>query len=355
KLFLFLFAVFTITALTFSPSYSQGNNVLLEACTGTWCGFCPCGHVIIDGILVNYPNTLVLEYHGPANGSDPFSYFNGNQILGMMGFNSYPSGVIGRRTGILSRSAWNNQVVLQTNTMQPGVSITWNKSYNSSTRQLTATINVTALQNLSGNYYINYVILESNLIYYQSGYTEYGCYGGSNYVHKHVVRDMVNGPTGELLNSGGTWNQGQTITRNLNYTVNNSWNASNSELGVFVYKQGNSLSTDSYVQQTKKEPVTGGTGISNENEIPRVYSLSQNYPNPFNPTTNIKFSLPKDGNASLKVYDMLGNEVASFVDGFLKAGVYNAEFDGANFSSGVYLYKLVSKDFVDTKKMILIK
>ncbi len=89
--------------------------------------------------------------------------------------------------------------------------------------------------------------------------------------------------------------------------------------------------------------------------LPSKYSLSQNFPNPFNPTTNINFSLVKSGFTSLKVYDMLGKEVATLVNGIQQAGSYSYSFDASKLSSGVYYYKLESSDFADTKRMMLVK
>ncbi|MBM4157875.1 MAG: T9SS type A sorting domain-containing protein, partial [Ignavibacteria bacterium] len=94
---------------------------------------------------------------------------------------------------------------------------------------------------------------------------------------------------------------------------------------------------------------------NNNNEIPTTYSLSQNYPNPFNPVTKINFALPKQGFVSLKVYDILGREVVLLVNEIKNAGNYIVDFDASNLSSGVYYYRLESNDFVDIKKMILIK
>ena len=94
---------------------------------------------------------------------------------------------------------------------------------------------------------------------------------------------------------------------------------------------------------------------TNQTEVAESYSLSQNYPNPFNPTTNFRFSIPKEQNVSLKFYNSMGQEVATYVDGFLKAGVYNVDFDGSSFSSGIYFYTLRTADFVETKKMMLVK
>jgi photosystem II stability/assembly factor-like uncharacterized protein len=101
------------------------------------------------------------------------------------------------------------------------------------------------------------------------------------------------------------------------------------------------------------QPITGVTPISSE--VPSSYSLSQNYPNPFNPVTKINYELPKSGLVTMKVYDVLGQEVATLVNEVKNAGTYNVEFNGASLSSGIYFYKLESNGFSDIKKMMLIK
>ncbi|MFA5404895.1 MAG: T9SS type A sorting domain-containing protein, partial [Ignavibacteria bacterium] len=101
---------------------------------------------------------------------------------------------------------------------------------------------------------------------------------------------------------------------------------------------------------------TGADGVNVVSKtIPDKYNLFQNYPNPFNPTTNIKFTIPSDGFVTLKVYDILGSEVSTLCNCELKAGAYNAGFDGSDLSSGVYFYKLISGDKIDVKKMMLAK
>lgn len=94
---------------------------------------------------------------------------------------------------------------------------------------------------------------------------------------------------------------------------------------------------------------------NNNNSVPGVYSLSQNYPNPFNPTTTISYGLPKAGIVKLVVYDILGREVKTLVDGFKEANTYNISFDASNLSSGIYFYSIKSGDFTQTKKMLLVK
>ncbi|NOS83652.1 MAG: T9SS type A sorting domain-containing protein [Ignavibacteria bacterium] len=97
-----------------------------------------------------------------------------------------------------------------------------------------------------------------------------------------------------------------------------------------------------------------GTG-NNQNEIPETYLLKQNYPNPFNPETVIEFSIPQAGFTKLKVYDLLGNEIAELVSGELSAGNYSVNFNEANVAGGVYFYTLSSGSYSSTKKMVIIK
>lgn len=93
----------------------------------------------------------------------------------------------------------------------------------------------------------------------------------------------------------------------------------------------------------------------NESELPENFALEQNYPNPFNPVTKIKWQSPVSGWQTLKVFDMIGNEIATLVNEYKTAGKYEVDFDGNKLASGVYLYKLITGNFVSTKKMILIK
>ena len=96
------------------------------------------------------------------------------------------------------------------------------------------------------------------------------------------------------------------------------------------------------------------TGNSEEVE-PEDYRLFQNYPNPFNPTTKISYSIKEDGFVTLKVYDILGVEIATLVNEPKTAGSYEAEFNAAHLPSGMYIYKLQSGAFTDVKKMMLTK
>ncbi|MFH1194750.1 MAG: T9SS type A sorting domain-containing protein [bacterium] len=90
-------------------------------------------------------------------------------------------------------------------------------------------------------------------------------------------------------------------------------------------------------------------------EMQKAFSLSQNYPNPFNPVTRIEYQIPSTTKVQLKVYDLLGREVATLVDEEKPAGSYEVEFDAARFPSGVYFYTLQTGSFCQTKKLVLVK
>jgi hypothetical protein len=93
-----------------------------------------------------------------------------------------------------------------------------------------------------------------------------------------------------------------------------------------------------------------------ENGItPRYYDLAQNFPNPFNPITRIRYQIPEPALVIIKAYDVLGNEVATIVEGEKYAGSYEVDFDGSKLSSGVYYYILTAAEFSQTRKMILLR
>ena len=90
-------------------------------------------------------------------------------------------------------------------------------------------------------------------------------------------------------------------------------------------------------------------------ETVKEYSLSQNYPNPFNPSTEINYTLTKSGNVTLKVYNLLGSEIATLVNGFMEAGKHSVKFDANDITSGIYFYTIKADNFTSTRKMILMK
>ena len=121
----------------------------------------------------------------------------------------------------------------------------------------------------------------------------------------------------------------------------------------------NYVAVGSYLYRLKQIDFNSTVEYSNTIEVeivnPENYELSQNFPNPFNPNTVIVYHLPIIGAVTLKVFDILGNEVALLVDEYKPAGSYEVEFNASGLSSGIYFYKLHSGSFIETKKMILLR
>jgi hypothetical protein len=162
-------------------------------------------------------------------------------------------------------------------------------------------------------------------------------------------------------------------TNNMGFEVERRVTNSNSgwqKLG-FVNGKGTTTEKSSY-SFTDKNPADGKAyyrlkqidfdgsskiydAVEVDFETVKEYSLAQNYPNPFNPSTEINYNLAKSGNITLKVYNILGSEVATLVDGFMEAGKHIAKFNAEDFTSGVYFYTIKADNYTSTRKMILMK
>lgn len=161
-----------------------------------------------------------------------------------------------------------------------------------------------------------------------------------------------------------------TETNNLGFEVQRSSGTEFKKIGFvagygttveeqsYTY-QDEKINAASYIYRLKQVDYDGTSEYSNTIEVevtkPIEYALSQNYPNPFNPSTRISYSIPEDGSVKLKLYDVLGNEVASIVNEVQPAGKYEIELSAKALSSGVYYYTLTSGTFTSTKKLILMK
>lgn len=159
------------------------------------------------------------------------------------------------------------------------------------------------------------------------------------------IKGFAIGDTGKIYfttNTGINW-----ITQNssTNKNLNSVWFI-NKDTGFIVGDSGIILKT-----------FTGGLVNFNSisSQIPNNFYLEQNYPNPFNPETKIRFSIPKSGNIKIIIYNLQGKEIEILLNKKLDIGDYETSWNGSKYPSGVYFYRLEAGNFVDTKKMILIK
>jgi Secretion system C-terminal sorting domain len=164
----------------------------------------------------------------------------------------------------------------------------------------------------------------------------------------------------------------ETEVNNFGFVIERSVNEVHWDSLAFIKGNGNSNSPREYrysdenlfnggyklfyrLKQINNDGSSEYSVIVNVKVVPNHYELSQNYPNPFNPTTTIRFSLPNKTMLKIILYNALGEYVRTIADGNYEAGYYKINFNAANLSSGVYLYRFESNNYIEVKKMILLK
>ncbi len=185
--------------------------------------------------------------------------------------------------------------------------------------------------------------------------------GGTNWVNLNTISGFENAAfliraKGTISSGGGNSNivtvnpSSGTLAPGASQTVTLTLNAQNLGEGTYT-GQVNITSNGGNITI----PIDYLVSVEQISSLPSKFSLSQNYPNPFNPTTVIKFSLPKISKVSLKIYDVLGKEIATLVNENKSAGTYRVSFDAVNLSSGIYVYRLETQGFSQSRKMLLLK
>ena len=179
----------------------------------------------------------------------------------------------------------------------------------------------------------------------------------SNYVFTPSDLTIAKGDTVKWV-----WVEGVHTTTSDSTSGVNVWNAPIDQLNTSYSRVFNSPGVAPYYCIYYKSlgmvgtiTITSTTGISDKKIDIKNYYLKQNYPNPFNPITIIKYSIPQTQKVTLKVYDILGNEIKTLVNETKEPGNYKVKLNGNNLSSGVYFYRIHAGDFVQTKKLVLLK
>jgi hypothetical protein len=339
----------------FADANSQAQRkVLFEKWTSCTCPPCASQNPYWDQWAAQYWDTITtIAYHvgWPSPGNDPMYLHNPTQSYDRRyyyGVNAVPcawvDGTI--NTGGCAYCSYSNQYGCLTTPFMTRRAVPTPLSVTVLDQRIPgdsikATITVTILSNLpSGSYYLRVMAIERIITYpYPPG-------TNGESVFPDVFRHSYPTSQGTSISP----NAG-TYTFDFRYKRDPVWVDSMIYTLAFVQNDNNKEVLNS--GRPLNITVTGKQTYSNE--IPGKFELMQNYPNPFNPSTFITFTMPKDNYVTLKVYDLLGNEIKTLVDGFHKAGSYNIFFDGSELATGVYMYKLTAGDFTDTKKMVLVK
>ena len=343
KLLLVVIAVMTIAGTTFSQAQKL---VMLENWTSSTCPPCATNNPQLKAwIALNWNALTCVSYHvgWPSPGNDPMYLYNPTQSYDrryFYGINSVPAAYMqGIHYYVGSPFNFSNMQTLYntyiSGTSDLGVTVADTRVGDS----IKTNVTVTIFNNLStGNYYLRVMAVERWVVYTSppgtNGETVFG----------NVFRRSF--PT-----SQGTVIPTTAGTHSYEFTYYNDPVWKDSSIYTMAFVQNDNDKT--FMNSGRPGMLVGIEPYVNE--TPEKYLLQQNYPNPFNPVTNIKFSLPKQGNVTLKVYDITGTEVKTLVSGEHKTGSYNIYFDGSGLASGVYFYVLRTNEFSETKKMMLVK
>jgi hypothetical protein len=342
---LFLVLVFFLFGTTQVNSQFV-RKVFFEEATNASCGPCAANNPFLKAYVDGKGDSIIaLKYHASFPGFDPMYTHNPTQNQerygAYYGMNAMPwlnvDGIV-NDVWPFTITNFNNAFYGRLGIPAPlTITVTDQRIAGDSIR---ATVNVNLPSNLpSGDYKLRVMAVEQWVIYT----TPPGSNGES--IFEHVFRRAYPNTTGTTYN-GTAGNQQFVFT----YKIDPVWKDTSMVTVAFIQNDNNKEVLN--VGKGSLNP----TGInSNGSEIPESYSLSQNYPNPFNPSTNINFSIPKSTFVKLTVYNMLGEEVALLANGRFDAGSYRVDWDASTITSGVYFYTLSAADFVDTKKMVLVK
>jgi hypothetical protein len=155
------------------------------------------------------------------------------------------------------------------------------------------------------------------------------------------------------ISSTETYEAANSITAGPGFTILSTGNVT-FKAGNYIYlRPGFTILSGGTFHAMLHE--TYGPVIPDMSEIPEEFKLGQNYPNPFNPSTTIEFTLPKPGYVRLEVYTVTGERISTLISDNLHAGKYTYEIDGQNLSSGLYIYRLTTDSYQQSRKMILMK
>lgn len=304
-------------------------------------------------IIFNFDSTALSFPSSPVSGTDyAFSNFSGG--------NYSPATV----TRPAANQIWLNIELLNTNN---GTIVTQNPGWTD-----VATITFTII-NHSGSSNLTWQNSNSNWAIFDGNNSSLWTNGTFTNLNTSPLPVELSTFTANTNNNKVELNwQTATEVNNYGFEIQRSKQSNNlawEKIG-FVEGNGNSNSPKSYrftddnpiqgnlVYRLKQLDINGDYKYSKEievNLIPKNFILFQNYPNPFNPSTTIKFSLPKMSFVTIKIFDITGREVATLLNGFKDPGTYSINFNAGSLSSGTYFYKITSENFVQIRKMLLLK
>jgi thiol-disulfide isomerase/thioredoxin len=339
------------------------KKVVVEEFTGAWCGYCPEGAVFLRNLVASQaPNVIAIAVHQ----GDPLEFTDGTTLMSAYGIGSFPSGQVDRQkvnsysTIVINRGQWDAGAIAQlATTTKVSVGIK-NIVFDTTTRQLDVDVVATFVDTLYGQKRINLEITEDSIPAPVGGPLEQhnyiATYGASiidGWYHNHVFRATL----------GTNWGESGIIpdavvpyidyTKHYTYTVPAGWNFNQLSLVATVNHYGVAVANRDIINcEEAKLYQPARVGIENTASVSDV----QLFPNPTTDFAQIQFNLKNAGTVDMKVYDLLGNAVASPIHNFYNGGIhtinYNVKDDAGNkLSTGVYMVTLTMNGQTITRRL----
>jgi hypothetical protein len=348
-----------LTGLTFGLSEIEMNDEFLIQVSGM--------EYTYDGTKPAEERLVAVKINGmPIDPAATYSVTANEMVLGILDFIGIVPANVNILTGVTEFEALSAYVMMQNNFIQPK---TLGRVLNVGNQNARSTvIGAGWMDSNQGAYQLDKVscdklffefhMIDRGLTYQPSGKVTIR-YPQANLTFKSNNCDwlLLDNRTATLTGTGKINNQG-----NFGYLLVANDNPDKLRIVLWDRNDGDKIIYDNLNPQSIQGAIVMHNRIiltkDGEEDLltaPVEFALEKNYPNPFNPTTTIKYSIPEAGNVELKIYDILGNEVATLVNEVKAPGNYAAEFDASTFASGVYVYTLITNNFIQSKKMILMK
>lgn len=325
----------------FNTYTTPRDMVALEIGTGTWCQYCPGAAMGAEDLVDNDCDVAVVEYHQGDNFENAF----GLARIDYYGITGYPTAVfdgvekfIG---GSNNQSMYSYYLPIYQDRKAINSAFTIDVFGDNVGNDYDLTVRVARMATIPyDNIKLFVVLTESDIPFNWYGLDHL------DWVERLVIPSSDGTPIDMMAND--------VLDVDLGFTMNTSWDIESCELTVFIQNvddkeilQGTKL----MVLDLTQLDVGDDAGAS----LPAVTTLKGNYPNPFNASSTIKYSLSQEGMVTIKLFDILGREIATLVNGREQAGEHSVTVDASELGTGVYFYRMDTENFSETKKMLLIK
>lgn len=368
--------VFTMMIAINGQSQTAIKRPLVEEYTGAWCSSCAFGNVYFDYLAINYPNAIPVAIHSgdvmqnvsivnymtdyfdalPTFLYDRVDFPSNPEIVPAVSAYPWP-------TGLDTLDHYLDMVYNQTPIATVGI----DQTYNSATREITATITANYIEDATGNFRLNCFILEDSVTggsdYNQTNSNFSGWTGGPAYLqslinspsvitgyhHNHVLREMLGTPAGATASIPTTVSNGSSYSKTFTYTLPVDYDENQISLVGVIQRYGPSIENDRNVVNANSQHLEVQTNSLTDIEN-NILDLSV-YPNPINETSKIEFYVRETGTISCTLYNSLGVEVSSIFDNEFTQGEYKIDLNQYDLSSGIYFLKFIQNQLNQTEKI----